>query len=95
VSGTAPYVISLLSGEEPVKKFLQQFLRSSFSAIEVMEFMTVFNKLLLLMFARVYRWPEISDLRCLKCRAKRAECCIHFIGFLADRAIVNTIGYLD
>jgi hypothetical protein len=57
--------------------------------------MTVFNKLLLLMLARVYRRPEISDLRCLKGRAKRAECCIHIICFLADRAVVNPIGYLD
>ncbi len=42
-----------------------KLLKSSFSAVEVMEFMTVFNKLLLLMLAWVYRWPEISDLRCL------------------------------
>jgi hypothetical protein len=43
----------------------------------------------------MYRGPEIPDFRSLECRTKRAERCIHIIGFFPYRAIVDPTDELD
>lgn len=60
-----------------------------------MEFVAVFDELLLLVLARVDRGPEIANFRSLECRAKRAECCINIIGFFPYRTIVDSPNKLD
>jgi hypothetical protein len=60
-----------------------------------MEFVAVFNELLLTVLARVDRGPEIPHFGCLECGTKRAERRIHIIGFFPYRAIVDSMGKLD
>jgi hypothetical protein len=60
-----------------------------------MEFVAVFNELLLPVLAWFDRGPEIPNFGCLECRTKRAERCIHIIDFFPYRAIVDSIHKLD
>jgi len=60
-----------------------------------MEFVAVFDELLLKVLARVDRRPEIPHFGCLECGTKRAERRIHIIGFFPYRAIVDSRGKLD
>ena len=41
-------------------------------SVEVMEFVTMFDELLLPVLARIDRGPEIPDFGCLECRTERA-----------------------
>jgi hypothetical protein len=60
-----------------------------------MEFVAVFNELLLPVLDRADRRPEIPNFGSLECRTKRAERCIHIIGFFPYRAIVDSSRKLD
>ena len=60
-----------------------------------MEFVAVFNELLLPVLARVDWGSEIPNIRSLECRTERAERSIHIICFFPYRAIVDTTGKLD
>ena len=62
-----------------------------FSAVEVMEVVTVPDKLLFPVFAGVDRRPEIPDLRGLEGRAERAEGCIDIVCLCPHRAIPDPI----
>jgi hypothetical protein len=55
-----------------------------------MEFVTVFDELLLPVLARIQRRPEIPDLWSLEGRTEGAECRINVIRLLTHRAVVDT-----
>jgi len=57
-----------------------------------MEFVAVFNELLLTVLARADWGPEIPHFGCLECGTKRVERRIHIIGFFPYRAIVDSMG---
>ena len=71
--------------------YKNDFYRFSGSTVEVMEPVAVLDELLLPVFTRVQRRPEIPDLRSLKGGAERAECSIHIICLLSCRAVLNTV----
>jgi len=60
-----------------------------------MEFVAVFNELLFSVLAWVNWGFEIANFRCLACRTKRVQRCIHIIGLFPYRIIVDSMGKLD
>ena len=60
-----------------------------------MEFVTMFDELLLPVFVRVNRGFEIANFWCLECRTKRAQRCIYIIGLFSYRTIIDSPGKLD
>jgi hypothetical protein len=64
-------------------------------SIEVMEFVAMFNKLLFPVLAWIDWGLEIPNFRCLECRTKWAECCIHIICLFPYRTIVDTTDVLN
>jgi hypothetical protein len=61
------------------------------SAIKIMEFMAMFDELLLPVLTRIQGRPEIPDLRSLEGGAERAECRLDIVCLISYRAVINTV----